>query len=147
MKKRPARQDAGDVWQALRQSGACSNAWQITRIGQEAPVHGSEFGQWNEWKESGQLDWMLLGFPAHDGDPHTAARPSITCIATTGRCMNSTSDRAIPLDRLSRCRPSVLSFVRQGQTIGQMVALFNFTPVRAAATALGVPSGAAWSKC
>ncbi len=26
---------------------------------------GSEFGQWNEWNQAGQLDWMLLDFESH----------------------------------------------------------------------------------
>jgi len=42
---------------------------------QETAVHGSEFGQWNEWKESGQLDWVLLDFPAHDGLRALLPRP------------------------------------------------------------------------
>ncbi len=38
----------------------------MTLPGKKLLFMGGEFGQWNEWNESQQLDWTLLQFPRHD---------------------------------------------------------------------------------
>ena len=134
----------GDVWQRFANL-RLFYAWQYAHPGKKLLFMGSEFGQWNEWKEAGQLDWVLLDFPAHDG------------VRTLLRDLNHLYRNEAALYefdfeprgfRWIDCHDadqSVLSFVRQGRDDAtQMVALFNFTPVPRRAYRIGVPSAAAW---
>lgn len=57
---------SGDTWQK------CANlrllyAYQWTHPGKKLLFMGGEFGQWNEWRDNGQLDWNLLEFEQHQG--------------------------------------------------------------------------------
>ena len=144
MKKSLLDKMPGDTWQRFANL-RLFYAWQYAHPGKKLLFMGGEFGQWNEWRESGQLDWMLLDFPAHDG------------VRTLLRDLNELYRNEAALHefdfdprgfRWIDCHDadqSVLSFVRQGQDdSGQLVALFNFTPVPRTAYRIGVPSGAAW---
>jgi 1,4-alpha-glucan branching enzyme len=134
----------GDTWQRFANL-RLFYAWQYAHPGKKLLFMGSEFGQWNEWKESGQLDWVLLGFPAHDG-----IRSLLRDLNHLYR--NDAALHEFDFDprgfRWIDCHDadqSVLSFVRQGQDESSpLVALFNFTPVPRTAYRIGVPSAAAW---
>ncbi len=56
----------GDMWQQQANLRLLF-AYQWAHPGKKLLFMGGEFGQWNEWKESGQLDWVLLEFPSHQG--------------------------------------------------------------------------------
>jgi len=134
----------GDTWQRFANL-RLFYAWQYAHPGKKLLFMGSEFGQWNEWKESGQLDWVLLSFPAHDG-----IRSLLRDLNHLYR--NDAALHEFDFDprgfRWIDCHDadqSVLSFVRQGQDESSpLVALFNFTPVPRTAYRIGVPSAAAW---
>jgi 1,4-alpha-glucan branching enzyme len=134
----------GDVWQRFANL-RLFYAWQYGHPGKKLLFMGSEFGQWSEWSEQGELDWALLAFPNH---------------ANLRRLLGD-------LNRLYRNEPalhdfdfdprgfrwidchdadqSVLSFVRQGKADeDQMMVLLNFTPVTRTGYRVGVPSAKLW---
>ncbi|HWR76755.1 MAG TPA: 1,4-alpha-glucan branching protein GlgB [Thiobacillus sp.] len=144
MKKSLLDKMPGDVWQRFANLRVFY-AWHYAHPGKKLLFMGSEFGQWNEWKEAGQLDWALLDFPAHDG------------IRALLRDLNHLYRHEAALHefdfdprgfRWIDCHDadqSVLSLVRQGRDASaQLVALFNFTPVPRRGYRIGVPSAAAW---
>jgi len=144
MKKSLLDKMPGDVWQRFANL-RLFYAWHYAHPGKKLLFMGSEFGQWNEWKEDGQLDWALLDFPAHDS------------IRALLRDLNRLYRHEAALHefdfdprgfRWIDCHDadqSVLSLVRQGQDASaQLVALFNFTPVPRRGYRIGVPSGSAW---
>ncbi len=144
MKKSMLDKMPGDVWQRFANLRVFY-AWHYAHPGKKLLFMGGEFGQWNEWSEAGQLDWTLLGFPAHDS------------IRTLLRDLNRLYREEAALHdydfdprgfRWIDCHDadqSVLSFVRQGEAASaQLVALFNFTPVPRHAYRIGVPANTAW---
>jgi 1,4-alpha-glucan branching enzyme len=144
MKKSLLDKMPGDVWQRFANL-RLFYAWHYAHPGKKLLFMGSEFGQWNEWKEPGQLDWVLLGFPAHD-----SIRALLRDLNGLYRQEPALHDfdfdpRGFRWIDCHDADQSVLSLVRQGQDpSAQMVTLLNFTPVPRHAYRIGVPSGAAW---
>ncbi len=144
MKKSLLDKMPGDVWQRFANL-RLFYAWQYAHPGKKLLFMGGEFGQWNEWKESGQLDWTLLGFPDHDG-----IRALLRDLNRLYR--NEPALHAFDFDprgfRWIDCHDadqSVLSLVRQGQDgTPPLVALLNFTPVPRRDYRIGVPWNTAW---
>ena len=144
MKKSMLDKMPGDVWQRFANL-RLFYAWHYAHPGKKLLFMGGEFGQWTEWSEAGQLDWVLLDFPAHD-----SIRALLRDLNRLYR--NEAALHEFDFDprgfRWIDCHDadqSVLSFVRQGRDdAAQLVALFNFTPVPRRAYRIGVPSGAAW---
>lgn len=56
----------GDPWQQFANLRLFLS-YQICQPGKKLLFMGAEFGQWNEWNCSQELDWMLLCFPVHQG--------------------------------------------------------------------------------
>ena len=144
MKKSLLDKMPGDVWQRFANL-RLFYAWQYAHPGKKLLFMGSEFGQWNEWKESGQLDWVLLDFPAHDG-----LRALLRDLNHLYR--NEAALHEFDFDprgfRWIDCHDadqSVLSLVRQGrQDADKIVVLLNFTPVPRHGYRIGVPGDFAW---
>lgn len=57
---------SGDNWQK-RANLRLLYGYQWTQPGKKLLFMGSEFGQWNEWKDNGELDWNLLEYAEHQG--------------------------------------------------------------------------------
>ena len=54
----------GDEWQQ-RANDRLFMTYMTVHPGKKLLFMGCEFGQWHEWRESGELDWALLGVDAH----------------------------------------------------------------------------------
>ncbi len=57
---------SGDNWRK-RANLRLLYGYQWTQPGKKLLFMGSEFGQWNEWKDNGELDWNLLEYAEHQG--------------------------------------------------------------------------------
>ncbi len=144
MKKSLLDKMPGDVWQRFANL-RLFYAWHYAHPGKKLLFMGGEFGQWNEWKESGQLDWMLLGFPDHDG-----IRALLRDLNRLYR--DESALHAFDFDprgfRWIDCHDadqSVLSLVRQGPDgTPPVIVLLNFTPVPRRGYRIGVPANTAW---
>ena len=134
----------GDVWQRFANL-RLFYAWQYGHPGKKLLFMGSEFGQWNEWSEKGELDWALLAFPDHDN-----LRRLLSDLNRLYRNEPALHDfdfdpRGFRWIDCHDADQSVLSFVRQGQSPDeQMLVLLNFTPVARTGYRVGVPSPKLW---
>lgn len=119
---------SGDVWQK------CANlrllySYLWTHPGKKLLFMGGEIGQWNEWKDNGQLDWNLLEFEPHQGIQR--------CVSDLGQLYETeralyeqdfTNDGFQWIDCSNR-NLSTLSFIRRGKrTDDYLVVVLNFTP-------------------
>ncbi|MFN3543872.1 MAG: 1,4-alpha-glucan branching protein GlgB [Thiobacillus sp.] len=144
MKKSMLDKMPGDVWQRFANL-RLFYAWQYAHPGKKLLFMGGEFGQWNEWRESGPLDWVLLGFPDHDG-----IRALVRDLNRLYR--DEPAMHAFDFDprgfRWIDCHDadqSVLSFVRYGpEGTPPIAVLLNFTPVPRHAYRIGVPWRDPW---
>lgn len=134
----------GDVWQRFANLRLLY-AWQYGHPGKKLLFMGSEFGQWNEWSEQGELDWALLAFPNHD-----SLRRLLGDLNRLYRSEPALHDfdfdpRGFRWIDCHDADQSVLSFVRQGRAPDeQIVVVLNFTPVTRLAYRIGVPSPHLW---
>ena len=134
----------GDVWQRFANLRAFY-AWHYAHPGKKLLFMGGEFGQWNEWKEAGQLDWVLTTFPAHDGIRALVRDLNRLYVSEPALHEFDHDPRGFRWIDCHDADQSVLSFVRQGAGHAPpIVALFNFTPVPRRGYRIGVPPAAAW---
>ncbi|MCA1979620.1 MAG: 1,4-alpha-glucan branching protein GlgB [Thiobacillus sp.] len=144
MKKSLLDKMPGDVWQRFANLRVFY-AWHYAHPGKKLLFMGGEFGQWNEWKEAGQLDWVLTTFPAHDG-----IRALVRDLNRLYRDEPALHDydfdpRGFRWIDCHDADQSVLSFVRAGRDgTPPIVVLLNFTPVPRRGYRIGVPRGDAW---
>jgi 1,4-alpha-glucan branching enzyme len=108
---------------------------------------GGEFGQWDEWRHDGSLDWNLLGFSEHSG------------ILAWVRDLNALYRSESALHELdgegagfrwvdgSDTENSVISYLRFGRSGDEAVLVVaNFTPILRKDYRVGVPFEGSWSE-
>ncbi len=107
---------------------------------------GGEFGQWAEWNHDSNLDWGLLGFPAHRGLQQWVAD------------LNRVYREEPALHELD-CQPggfewidvsdsdhSIISWLRKGKGHEQIMVVCNFTPVERTGYRIGAPRAGFWAE-
>ncbi|MFP5381207.1 MAG: 1,4-alpha-glucan branching protein GlgB [Gammaproteobacteria bacterium] len=144
MKKSLLDKMPGDTWQRFANL-RLFYAWHYAHPGKKLLFMGGEFGQWNEWREAGALDWELLRFPMHDG-LRALLRDLNRLYRTEGALHDYDFDpRGFRWIDCHDADQSVLSLVRQGRQDGdRLVVLFNFTPVPREGYRIGVPAAPGW---
>ena len=127
----------GDYWQNFANL-RLFYAWQYAHPGKKLLFMGSEFAQWNEWRASGELDWVLRQFPAHEGVFHLVQ--DLNRLYRTELAMHQYDfdGRGFAWIDCHDSDQSVLGLVRKSdhETI---VVILNFTPVPRAGYRIGVP--------
>ena len=134
----------GDRWQRFANLRLLY-AWQYAHPGKKLLFMGGEFGQWNEWREAGQLDWVLLGFPEHDGI--RALLRDLNRVYRDEAALHfwDFDPRGFRWIDCHDADQSVLSLVREGpEGAPPIVVLLNFTPVPRHGYRIGVPQAGAW---
>jgi len=133
----------GDAWQQQANLRALLS-YQWAHPGKKLLFMGAEFGQWSEWNASGQLDWELLNFPAHDG------------IRTLVRDLNGLHAGHPALHRrdhdwtgfewidFTDYEGSSISFLRKCPREKPVLWVFNFTPVVREKYCIGCPQPGYW---
>ncbi len=144
MKKSLLDKMPGDVWQRFANLRAFY-AWQYAHPGKKLLFMGGEFGQWNEWQEAGQLDWVLTTFPAHDGIRALVRDLNRLYVSEPALHQYDHDPRGFAWIDCHDADQSVLSFVRHGREgAPPVIALFNFTPVPRRGYRIGVPPAGVW---
>ncbi|HHJ35857.1 MAG TPA: 1,4-alpha-glucan branching protein GlgB [Gammaproteobacteria bacterium] len=116
----------GDVWQKFANLRVLY-AYQYAHPGKKLLFMGGEFGQWDEWSESRQLDWVVSGI-----DKHAGLSNLITDL--NGLYRNNPAMYFFDFDHQGfqwiSCDDvdnSVLAFIRRSQD-RSVICVFNFTP-------------------
>jgi 1,4-alpha-glucan branching enzyme len=136
----------GDDWQKFANlRNAYGYMW--GHPGKKLLFMGCEFGQWEEWRAEGELQWHLLAQQRHAG------------LQRLVRDLNRVLQREPALHQRDHspdgfewlvhddAEQSVIAFLRRGQdaAAGRVVLVAcNFTPVPRPAYRLGVPSAGTW---
>ncbi|MEW6120286.1 MAG: 1,4-alpha-glucan branching protein GlgB [Pseudomonadota bacterium] len=144
MKKSLLDKMPGDVWQRFANLRAFY-AWHYAHPGKKLLFMGGEFGQWNEWKEAGQLDWVLTTYPAHDSIRALVRDLNRLYVKEPALHHFDFDPRGFRWIDCHDADQSVLSLVRFGQDgAPPVIVLFNFTPVPRRGYRIGVPLDTAW---
>ena len=127
----------GDYWQRFANL-RLFYAWQYAHPGKKLLFMGGEFAQWNEWKATGELDWSLKDFPAHEGVSRLIGDLNHLYTHEPALYRHDFESSGFGWIDCHDSDQSVLSLMRSGD--GQvLVVVLNFTPVPRMAYRIGVP--------
>jgi 1,4-alpha-glucan branching enzyme len=129
----------GDVWQKFANLRLLYT-YMWTHPGKKLLFMGSEFGQWTEWQDGGQLEWHLTQY-----DPHFKLRDLVRDL--NGLFKHETALHECDFDGagfewidLHDSQQSVLSYIRKAKDPKNfVVVVVNFTPVPRENYRVGVP--------
>jgi 1,4-alpha-glucan branching enzyme len=118
----------GDMWQQ-QANLRLLYAYMWAHTGKKLLFMGCEFGQWTEWSEDRELDWLLLEFATHRGIMQLVRDLNGLLRREPAMYAHDTNWQGFSWVDFSDYQASVLSFVRQGEGIRPVLWIFNFTPV------------------
>ncbi|GGD02088.1 1,4-alpha-glucan branching enzyme GlgB [Pontibacillus salipaludis] len=129
----------GDYWQKFANLRAFL-AYMYAHPGKKLLFMGSEFGQFDEWKDLEDLDWELLNFDAHAStkqymsDLHKIYNdhPALWEMDHKGEGFEWVDP--------NNYDQSIVSFIRNSRADDQLVVICNFTPVVYHDYKVGVPT-------
>ena len=129
----------GDEWQKFANI-RCLYTYMFAHPGKKTLFMSMEFGQWSEWNVWGDLEWRLLGYPAHQ-----RLKGFTTALNTLYKSEPAlyTQDFAEPGFEWIDCsdnRHSVIAFIRRAKDSDEFLAIVcNFTPQPHAHYRVGIP--------
>ena len=133
----------GDMWQQQANLRAMY-AYMWAHPGKKLLFMGGEFGQWNEWSDNKELDWLLLTFPAHDGIKRLVSDLNgLLCREPAMHKYDHNWQGFTWLD-CSDFNASVYSFMRRADDNKPVMWVFNFTPVVREGYRIPCPDGGVW---
>ena len=151
LKKAMLAKMPGDYWQQFANLRALYG-YMYGHPGKKLLFMGSEFGQWNEWSEAAQLDWMLLGF-----DPHRQLQQYVKDLNRLYASQPALHEVDFSWEGfqwidLHDVDQSAVSFIRRADPKGRnpddfVVVVANFTPVPRGATGWACPPPASTANC
>ena len=127
----------GDIWQKFANMRILY-AYQYAHPGKKLLFMGGEFGQWQEWSESKQLDWEVFGIDKHAGTYNMLC--DLNRIYRENPAMyyhdfNHDGFQWLSCDDVDN---SVLAFMRNGPD-DAVICVFNFTPQLLENYVIGTP--------
>jgi len=138
----------GDDWQR-RANFRLFLAYMCAHPGKKLLFMGSEFGQWQEWRDEGQLEWSQLSVAEHAG-LRDCVRALNHLYRATPQLYGSDCDHAgFRWVDLHNADESIWAFARRavGQDAGAPITcVFNATPVPRDGYGVGVAEAGAYQK-
>ncbi|SDL35142.1 1,4-alpha-glucan branching enzyme [Maridesulfovibrio ferrireducens] len=135
----------GDTWQQMANLRLLFS-YQWAHPGKKLLFMGCEFGQWNEWDCRKELDWLLLGFPAHQGLRNTVTDLNRTMRENPAMYKQDNDWSGFEWVDFSDFKSSTISFLRKTDGDKPILWIFNFTPVVRSGYCLGCPQGGRWKE-
>jgi 1,4-alpha-glucan branching enzyme len=138
----------GDDWQK-RANFRLFLSYMCAHPGKKLLFMGSEFGQWQEWRDHEQLEWQQLANPEHAG-LRDCVRDLNHVYRTTAQFYGSDCDRnGFRWVDLHNADESIWAFARcsVGEDAGApIICVFNATPVPRDEYRVGVPEAGSYRK-
>jgi len=127
----------GDIWQKFANMRILY-AYQYAHPGKKLLFMGGEFGQWEEWSESKQLDWEVFGIDKHAGTYNMLC--DLNKVYRKNPAMyyhdfNHDGFQWLSCDDIDN---SVLAFMRNAPD-DAVICIFNFTPQLLENYVIGTP--------
>ncbi len=138
MKKSMLSKMPGDHWQQFANL-RLFYAWQYAHPGKKLLFMGSEFGQWHEWSERGQLDWALLAHANHQGLSRLVGDLNALYRQEPALHASDFSEDGFRWIDCHDADQSVLSFIRYAANAAPILCILNFTSVPRHGYRIGVP--------
>jgi 1,4-alpha-glucan branching enzyme len=133
----------GDDWQRFANLRLLY-CYQFAQPGKKLLFMGDELAQWREWAHEGELDWALVGVPAHDGVLALVADLNRLHREVPALHELDTDPRGFLWTQLNDAEAGLLSFIRKSASGEPVLVVCNFTPVVRANVLAGVPGGEYW---
>jgi 1,4-alpha-glucan branching enzyme len=138
----------GDDWQK-RANFRLLLSYMCAHPGKKLLFMGCEFGQWQEWRDHGQLEWPLLANPEHSG-LRDCVRDLNHLYRTSAQFHGSDCDRnGFRWVDLHNADESIWAFARLsvgGDAGAPIICVFNATPVPREEYHIEVPEAGAYRK-
>jgi 1,4-alpha-glucan branching enzyme len=129
----------GDYWQKFANLRAFYG-FMATHPGKKLLFMGSEFGQFDEWKELEDLDWEILDYDMHKKMHHFVKSLNHFYLKEPALWQLDHEQDGFEWIDPNNCDQSIVSFIRKGnQENEQLIILCNFTPVAYHNYKVGVP--------
>ena len=134
---------SGDEWQRYANLRLLLG-YMYTQPGKKMLFMGTEFGQRDEWRHDGQLDWHLLRDARHEGIARWVG--DLNRLYRDARALHELdcSPAGFSWIDANDASNSVLSYVRSDSSDGIVLVVLNFTPVPRHGYRVGVPRGGRW---
>ncbi len=150
----------GDMWRQMANLRLLFS-YQWAHPGKKLLFMGGEFGQWNEWNAAGELDWILLTFPSHQGLRRCLQDLNALLVNEPAMHRYDHEWQGFQWVDFSDYASSVLSFLRSAPALVEtreettvetqpaaepLLWVFNFTPVVREDYVLPCPQGGMWAE-
>lgn len=121
--------------------------YQITHPGKKLLFMGGEFGQFIEWRDQAELDWLLLDYDAHrDMLTYTAALNKLYLQERALWEQDHVFEGYEWIDADDRDQ-SVISYIRRGKRpMDTLIIVINFQPVEYRSYRIGVPQAGVYNE-
>ncbi len=135
----------GDYWQKFANYRLLIGLW-ATHPGKKLLFMGSEFAQFNEWKESSSLDWHLYDYEQHDKSAKFVRK-----ILEVVKKEKSLYEQDCTIDGFSwidehNNEQSIFSFIRWAKDGSFVIVILNATPNTYHNYSIGVPKKGVYSE-
>ncbi len=127
----------GDVWQKFANLRLLY-AYHYAHPGKKLLFMGGEFGQWEEWSESKQLDWAVAGIDKHAGLYNLLCDLNKLYTEQPALHVYDFDHQGFQWLSCDDVDNSVLAFIRRAGN-DSVLCLFNFTPKPLENYVIGVP--------
>ncbi len=114
-------------------------AYMMAHPGKKLSFMGNEFAQFSEWDFKKQLDWELLSFSSHKRFQKYIKDLNHFYLENPPLWQNDNDWDGFKWLVLDDYTQSVAAFIRQDKKGRQIMAVFNFTPVKREKYVIGVP--------
>ena len=135
----------GDYWQQFAQLRLLF-AYQFAHPGKKLMFMGAEFGQYIEWRDDQELDWLLLDYPKHAEMQRLVRDLNRFYTATPPLYRVDDSWEGFTWLSVNDSLHSTLAWMRFDERGNAVLCAFNFTPVPQEGYVLGVPGAGSFTE-